>query len=304
MPTVLPAAGNFFPSAKGRLKVLHPLIPGSIHLEVERLMWFARQALFLIISAVVTISLPAVAQAPLPPPFSPPGTVGVRIIPLLAATTTVTGQAIEFPRFRNEVLVVLTEIDPGGQTGPLERRLPGVDYVIEGTATYEFGGQTRVVTAGQTFVSPLNTILNGLNRGTVPLKLLVITAGEKGRPGLVRPAGSAPVSIRSSPIILQTTTTFTGELILFPLFKNQLQAVLAEYAPGGGGSHRHPVPVVFYVLEGAITFEPEGHAAKTFSAGQAGVETNASHGAFNRGTVPAKFFSVIMAEEGAPTIIR
>lgn len=105
--------------------------------------------------------------------------------------------------------------------------------------------------------------------------------------------------------ILQTSTTPAGQPIQFPLFRNQLTARLVEIAPGGQvGRHMHPVPVLVYILEGELTVEADGQPARTYKAGQGGVEVmNIWHNGLNRGPVPVKFFVVYAGEEGKPTTI-
>ncbi len=101
--------------------------------------------------------------------------------------------------------------------------------------------------------------------------------------------------------ILKTTSTFTGEPVIFPREKNQITAVLFELAPGAeSGRHRHPLTQFVYVLEGSVTIQPEGHQPKTFNAGEGFVETNAWHNGVNRGTVPVKALVVNIMEEGVP----
>ena len=105
--------------------------------------------------------------------------------------------------------------------------------------------------------------------------------------------------------ILQASTTPAGQPIQFPLFRNQLTARLVEIAPGGQvGRHMHPVPVLVYILEGELTVEADGQPARTYKAGQGGVEVmNIWHNGLNRGAVPVKFLVVYTGEEGKPTTI-
>jgi len=46
--------------------------------------------------------------------------------------------------------------------------------------------------------------------------------------------------------------------------------VSIDFAPAQKtGAHRHPIPVVGYVVKGSITFQIEGQAARTLMAGEA-----------------------------------
>lgn len=114
--------------------------------------------------------------------------VGFRATPVFQGTRTGIGQEIQFPLFRNQVTALLVEIAPGGETGRHQHPVPTFVYVLEGTVTIEIEGHPQVVhTSGQAFLETVNTWHNGRNRGTAPLKLLVVFSGEEGKPNLVRP---------------------------------------------------------------------------------------------------------------------
>jgi quercetin dioxygenase-like cupin family protein len=114
--------------------------------------------------------------------------VGFRATPVVQGTKTVIGQEIQFPLFRNQITALFVEIAPGGETGRHQHPVPTLSYVLEGAVTVEIEGHPRAVyTAGQAFLEPVNTWHNGRNLGTTPLKLLVVFAGEEGKPNLVRP---------------------------------------------------------------------------------------------------------------------
>lgn len=106
--------------------------------------------------------------------------------------------------------------------------------------------------------------------------------------------------------VLQTSTTVTGQPIEFPLFRNEIRALVAELAPGSQvGRHMHPNPTFAYVLEGEVTVEIDGQPPRLYKAGQAWVESLMTwHNALNRGSRPARFLVVYAAEEGKPTAIR
>jgi quercetin dioxygenase-like cupin family protein len=105
--------------------------------------------------------------------------------------------------------------------------------------------------------------------------------------------------------VLQTTTYWSGQPILFPLFRNQMTGLVFEIAPGGRvGRHMHPVPVFVYILEGEGTFEGDGHVHKVYRPGEAFVDGGAWHDLFNRGTVPLRALAVFAGEEGTPLTVR
>jgi quercetin dioxygenase-like cupin family protein len=136
------------------------------------------------------------------------------------------------------------------------------------------------------------------------LALVLVIASVVWAQGTPGPAGLGPVGLRST-TILQTTTTAQGQLLLFPLFRNQFIGVLLEIAPGGRvGRHMHPVPNVVYVLEGELTVEADGHAARVYRAGQAFSEGSHWHDGINNGSVPLKVWVVFAGEEGVPVTVR
>jgi len=114
--------------------------------------------------------------------------VGVRSTTLLQASTTPSGQPIEFPLWRNQFSASLVEIAPGGQVGRHMHPVPVLVYILEGELTVETEGQQpRTYKAGQAALEVVNTWHNGLNRASVPLKFLAIFAGEEGKPVTIRP---------------------------------------------------------------------------------------------------------------------
>ena len=85
-----------------------------------------------------------------------------------------------------------------------------------------------------------------------------------------------------------------------------LEASLIEvtYAPGGAGTpHRHPCPVIGYMLEGSMRMRVTGQPERTYTAGETFYEqpgdvhmtsANASS------TAPAKFLVYMVKNKGAP----
>ncbi len=55
--------------------------------------------------------------------------------------------------------------------------------------------------------------------------------------------------------------------------EHEARMFVAEIPPGGAGQlHTHPAPVLVYVLEGSLTFEPEGQESREYRADQAYME--------------------------------
>jgi quercetin dioxygenase-like cupin family protein len=132
----------------------------------------------------------------------------------------------------------------------------------------------------------------------VLLSLPVARAAEQAPP-------TGPVGFKITEI-LETTTTAAGQAIRFPQGENQVTALIAELAPGGQvGRHVHPVPLFAYILEGTLTVEVEGHATRTFRAGEGFVDVvNLWHNGRNLGDRPVRFLVVFAGQKGTPTAIR
>ena len=106
--------------------------------------------------------------------------------------------------------------------------------------------------------------------------------------------------------LLQTSTTVMGQPIRFPLGDSQFTAVLGEIAPGGqAGRHMHPVPLVVYMLEGALSIEMEGYGTYEVNAGESFTEVvHTWHNGRNLGSTPARFLIVFAGQDGTPITIR
>jgi quercetin dioxygenase-like cupin family protein len=113
---------------------------------------------------------------------------GMKAATLLQSTTTAVGQQIQFPQGRNQFTGVLIELAPGGEVGRHLHPFPNYVYVLNGQITIDIDGQpSRTYSAGESFVESTNTWHNGVNRGQVPVTILVVFAGEEGKPVTVRP---------------------------------------------------------------------------------------------------------------------
>jgi quercetin dioxygenase-like cupin family protein len=109
------------------------------------------------------------------------------------------------------------------------------------------------------------------------------------------------IGFLSTPV-LRATTSVEGQPISFPTFHNQVIVNYFTIAPGGESPrHLHPVTPIVYVIEGTLTIEADGYPARSYTAGQAFVESvSVMHKAVNRGTTPVKAISVFAGEEGKP----
>lgn len=113
---------------------------------------------------------------------------GLKVSTVLQASATPSGEPIQFPLFRNQLTARLVEIAPGGQVGRHMHPVPVMVYIMEGELTVEADGQpARTYKPGEAAVEVVNTWHNGLNRGRVPVRFLVVYMGEEGKPTTITP---------------------------------------------------------------------------------------------------------------------
>lgn len=242
------------------------------------------------------VDFPVVAQQPPPSP-----TITRRTV--LQTITTLAGQPLQFPLFRNVVTGALVELAPGGQTGPQRFFVPTVLYVLEGTLTVEFEGiAPRAIAAGQAAVPPTSIAANGRNLGTTATRWLAVTFADASNPAVSPPA--APLVGLRATLLVRTTKTWTGEDIVFPLLANQLTVSISESPPGAVTErHVHPHTQFIYVLEGVFTVEAEGPSTASFAAGKALVETTRPHFGANRASTAQRYVTVFAGEAGVPLTV-
>jgi quercetin dioxygenase-like cupin family protein len=106
--------------------------------------------------------------------------------------------------------------------------------------------------------------------------------------------------------LLQTTTTLTDQPLEFSHFRNQVAAVLTELPAGGRtGTMTLFFPSVVYLIEGLLSLEVPGEAARTISAGHAlAAPLRTPFNSANQGATSAKFLTVYFGEQGKPFVER
>lgn len=99
--------------------------------------------------------------------------------------------------------------------------------------------------------------------------------------------------------LLDTKTLGDGLPLRYPTGDAHLTALMVELAPGGEtGLHRHPMPVVGYIVSGEVTVSAEGMAPRVFKAGEAFVETSIWHNGRNEGREPVRILAIYLGAEG------
>ena len=103
---------------------------------------------------------------------------------LLRTCVNSLGQPIAWPRDGTpEVTALLVEMAPGEETGWHRHPVPLLGYILAGELTvHQITGETRVVRTGEVSLESVGVIHNGVNAGTVPLKMIVFVAGIKDVP--------------------------------------------------------------------------------------------------------------------------
>src|ERR1700757_2666633 len=87
-------------------------------------------------------------------------------------------------------------------------------------------------------------------------------------------------------ILLNTTTTITGQKLEYPANSPHVTATLVEILPGADvGWHEHPNIGYVYVIEGTLTIEFENRARREFAPGMIFVEAlGTRHHGMNAGS--------------------
>lgn len=90
--------------------------------------------------------------------------------------------------------------------------------------------------------------------------------------------------------LLQTTTSWDDQPIVYPSGAAEVTGMLIEIAPGGETSwHLHPVPSFGMVMAGELEVQLKNGTFKRFKSGDAFAEVmNTLHHGHNVGTVPVK----------------
>lgn len=99
-----------------------------------------------------------------------------------AQSATVLDQQIAYPKKRPaQVSSSIVELQPGQETGWHKHKVPMYVYVLEGTVTVEYdAGVTKEYPAGTAVLEAVDVWHNGTNKGTDPVRMLVVNMGAKG----------------------------------------------------------------------------------------------------------------------------
>lgn len=105
----------------------------------------------------------------------------VKVSTVLKTEASWDGKPIEYPSGKAEITGMVVEIAPGGETGWHLHPVPSFGMVLEGELEVQLkNGAVKRLKSGEALAEVINTLHNGRNVGSVPVKLIVFYAGSVG----------------------------------------------------------------------------------------------------------------------------
>jgi DNA-binding winged helix-turn-helix (wHTH) protein/quercetin dioxygenase-like cupin family protein len=96
---------------------------------------------------------------------------------------TVLGQAIAYPDDTPEVTAAIVALEPGQESGWHTHAEPIFAYVLQGELILDYGSKgVQTYRANQAVLEAVDWPHKATNRGKVPVRVLVVHLGTKGRP--------------------------------------------------------------------------------------------------------------------------
>lgn len=105
--------------------------------------------------------------------------------------------------------------------------------------------------------------------------------------------------------LFATGTTVVGEPIRYPTSgPARITASIVTIAPGADTVlHRHPAPLVAYILAGEVTVDYGSHGKRVFRKGEAFVEAmDVAHRGQNLGTETVSILAIYVGAEGTANV--
>ncbi len=134
----------------------------------------------LFVLSILILTMPAVAAD---------YNAGVAVTILKKASVTSNGQPIAYPKTdRPEVTALTVDLAPGAETGWHKHSMPVYAYVVSGRLTVDLeDGKQLSYGPGEVIYEVVDTLHNGKNSGTVPVRLAVFYLGAAGVPNVIKP---------------------------------------------------------------------------------------------------------------------
>ena len=107
--------------------------------------------------------------------------------------------------------------------------------------------------------------------------------------------------------LLQATTNSMGQPIAYPVgAASEVTALLVEMAPGEAtGWHRHPVPLLGYLLAGELTVYQISGEMRVVRTGEVSLESvDVVHNGINESAVPLKMIVFVVGLKDVPFTIE
>lgn len=102
------------------------------------------------------------------------------------------GAAFHYPAGTPEISAFIIELAPGAETGWHSHPVASFGMILEGELLVELrDGSTNALKAGDAVVEVVDIFHNGINTGSVPMKLVVFYTGVEGQ-ALTATEASAP----------------------------------------------------------------------------------------------------------------
>ena len=105
--------------------------------------------------------------------------------------------------------------------------------------------------------------------------------------------------------LLSTSTTVVGEPLRYPTSgPAKVTVSIVTILPGADTVlHRHPAPLVAYILEGDMEVDYGDKGKRAFRKGDALVEAmDVAHRSMNTGTTPVKILAIYLGVEGTANV--
>ena len=130
-------------------------------------------------------------------PPVPPAQVAqtVTMTEVSKGSTTIAGEPELYLNSPNaEITSAIFTIPPATKTQWMTHPAPGYIYVLQGTLTVQFAdGSLQTFSAGQAFLQARTKWHRGWNRGSQPVRFLVVFFGAQGVPDVMHPPVVDPV---------------------------------------------------------------------------------------------------------------
>ena len=139
---------------------------------------------FVVIAALATVLQATAGTAQQPAGGDQALPQGFKTTPVLKSTRTASDMKIVYPKAGPaEVVSVVGELEPGGRTARHQHPVPVFVYVLEGTLTVQAdGSQPREYGPGKAYLEDVDHWHQVFNKGTTPVKILVVFVAEEGKP--------------------------------------------------------------------------------------------------------------------------